>query len=152
MHLLVRTEDLTRFMAKVCLTDTCWTWTGAQMGGGRMGKYGVFWVSSISQNVYAHRWSYAYTKGEIPEDLVVDHLCRNRLCVRPSHLEVVTYEVNRERSSHTENPKTSCPNGHPYDMVDSQNSRRCTRCKNEKKREWYQRNAEAINAKRRVNP
>lgn len=70
----------------------CWTWTGTRMitaGYGQIGRNG--------DNLPAHRAMWEHFKGPIPEGLVIDHLCLNRLCVNPDHLEVVTYSVNNER-------------------------------------------------------
>ena len=47
--------------------------------------------------VSAHRWSYMLFSGEIPDGLVIDHLCRKKACVRPDHLEPVTQKVNSQR-------------------------------------------------------
>jgi len=74
----------TRFMAKVEKTDGCWLWTAHKNRQG----YGAF------DRVMAHRWSYNHFVGPIPEDLVLDHLCRNRACVNPDHLEAVPSPVN----------------------------------------------------------
>lgn len=80
-----------RFWAKVRKTDTCWEWTGGTNGVG----YGRFSVNGAL--VYPHRWSYEQAFGEVPEGLVIDHLCRNPGCVRPTHLDVVTPRENNLR-------------------------------------------------------
>ena len=104
--------------------NDCWPWLGAQRGGG----YGRFWYSK--QAIYAHRFSYILLKGLIPVELEIDHLCRNRLCVNPDHLEAVTPRINKLRGSgiaaiHAR--KQCCPKGHTYDVV-SADGRRCQRC------------------------
>jgi hypothetical protein len=68
------------------------------------------------KNVIAHRYSYEYYKGLIPEDLVVDHLCRVKRCVNPDHLEAVTTTVNNIRSGLVKR-RTHCKNGHSYDTA-----------------------------------
>ncbi len=67
--------------------DGCWGWAGRIDGAG----YGR-WSRHL-----AHRLSYEFHVGPIPEGLVIDHLCRNRSCVNPVHLEVVTQKVNVRR-------------------------------------------------------
>lgn len=70
-----------RFAQKVQMTDTCWLWTGAKMPSG----YGHMQYRE-KKNVVAHRLAYLFFIGSIPEGLVLDHLCRNRICCNPHHL------------------------------------------------------------------
>lgn len=78
-----------RFHARVELHESgCWDWVGARMRAG----YGVF--STDGTSILAHRWSYEFYVADIPDGLVLDHLCRNRRCVNPWHLEPVTDRVN----------------------------------------------------------
>jgi len=88
-----RPTEAERFWAKVRKTDTCWIWTAAN--NGRKG-YGVFYPAA--GKIYAHRWAYVDTYGEIPSGLVVDHLCCNVRCVNPDHLEAVTNRENLMRA------------------------------------------------------
>lgn len=118
-----------RFFAKVNKTDTCWLWTGHVSVHG----YGKFWADGL--NLGAHRWSYQYHVGPIPEGLHLDHLCRVRNCVNPAHLEPVTCQENLRRGE-TLNAanlrKTHCPKGHPYDAENtyrySDGRRACKEC------------------------
>ena len=75
--------------------DGCWIWKQAESSG----MYGKcrFGEGGLSQTT-AHRVMYQEAKGEIPDDLVLDHLCKNIACVNPDHLEVVTQQVNVQRS------------------------------------------------------
>jgi hypothetical protein len=77
-----------RFRARVEKTPSCWNWTGFVREDG----YGLFGFDG--RNVYAHRFSYEFHKGPIPAALMIDHLCRNRRCVNPQHLETVTNQEN----------------------------------------------------------
>lgn len=96
-----------RFWPKVDKTETCWLWTGARQAGG----YGRF--GGAQGLVLAHRWAYTALVGPIPEDMTLDHLCRNPSCVNPDHLEIVTRRVNSQRGSRNA-VKTHCDRGHEF--------------------------------------
>ncbi len=83
-----------RFWDKVSKTSSCWFFTGAKRDG-----YGMYSVDG--KNKSAHRLTYAETKGEIPEDREVDHICMNRNCVNPEHLELVDRTENLKRGSNS---------------------------------------------------
>lgn len=93
----------------------CWVWQKTLNGG-----YGQFGIKDGSRKsgwrtVRAHRYTYELFVGPIPNGLVIDHLCRNRACCNPAHLEPVTNRVNclRGESPLAENArKTHCQNGH----------------------------------------
>lgn len=106
----------------------CWIWTAHASRGG----YGrVVLGGKVRQ---AHRVVYELLSGEIPAGLQIDHLCRNRLCVNPAHLEPVTQQVNFERAGPRYNAlKTRCIRGHPFDTENTVKDRRgkrfCRACR-----------------------
>jgi hypothetical protein len=110
----VRANTVTDFWAKVNKnTPTgCWEFCGLDNKG-----YGQFWIQNVVWK--AHRFSYVQLIGPIPDDLPLDHLCRNHACVNPAHLEPVTHKENLYRGpttiAATNRAKTHCPAGHPYD-------------------------------------
>lgn len=88
------------------IAGPCWTWTGAANGSG----YGC--VKANGKVQLTHRLAYELLAGQIPTGLQIDHLCLNKRCCNPAHLEPVTARVNTGRSVWTN--KTACKNGHPY--------------------------------------
>jgi len=83
-----------RFWSKVRKTESCWLWTGALIRR----RYGAFTVGP-GEVRYAHRVAYELLVGSIPTGLTLDHLCRNTVCVNPSHLEPVSLGENIRRAA-----------------------------------------------------
>lgn len=130
-----------RFWSKVDRTGECWTW----IPQGGAGGYAYFYFRG--RQVLAHRFIYEQEIGPIPDGLVLDHTCKRRNCVRPSHLEPVTYAENNERAGSAEagaayqRSKTCCPQGHPYNdentYIRPDRSRSCRACQRISSRKSY---------------
>lgn len=98
----------------------CWTWTASTVDG-----YGRFWDGTRTaggnpRSVLAYKWAWEQEHGPVPEGLELDHLCRRRHCVRPSHLEAVDRWTNLARGEGAAKTRergrlrTACSKGHPY--------------------------------------
>lgn len=126
---------LLRFQLKVWPRGDCWEFRGTQGTGG----YRLFTI--LIESLQAHRFAYVVAKGAVPKSLQLDHICRHRWCVRPSHLEAVTAKVNTNRGSNWNTLKTHCPQGHPYNVTYWRRSgpyagsakRQCTICQSRNK-------------------
>jgi len=117
------------FWRKVDATGLCWEWTGSRVTDG----YGCFAVNR--RMLGAHRVAWMISRGAIPDGMQLDHLCRNRGCVRPQHLEVVTPGENIQRGiagpllGRRRRAKTHCASGHAFDEANTYVSPRQRRCR-----------------------
>jgi hypothetical protein len=121
-----------KFWDKVMPCGECLIWTGYVNARG----YGVF-CGDAKRHERAHRISYAIAFGDIPKGKEIDHLCRNKACVCPGHLEAVTHRINvlRGRSPMANNSRaTHCFRGHAFTpentAVRSDGGRACKKCRN----------------------
>lgn len=121
-----------RFWEKVDLRsdDECWPWMASVTADG----YGQFWITTERRSVNAHRVAYELTVGQIPDGLEIDHLCRVRCCVNPTHMEPVTRAENARRARAA---ITHCPAGHEYDETNTyvypSGARGCRTCRKERR-------------------
>jgi hypothetical protein len=131
-----KVNGMQRYWPKVrALPNGCWLWTGRidRDGYGRIG------------GKLAHRVGYERLIGPIPDGLTIDHLCRNRPCVYPAHLEPVSQRVNTLRGvspSAVNARKTHCSAGHGFDERNTYlHSRRraCRQCNSEAARRYEER-------------
>lgn len=145
-------DDVQRFLAKIDFGPVkghrtrrglCWEWQAGKTSDG----YGVFNVEidGVWIALRAHRVVYELFIGPIPEGLDIDHLCRNRACSNPDHMEPVTRGENTLRSPLTPSAnnarKTHCLNGHEFTPENTfrqwgKGGRGCRACKREYQRNW----------------
>lgn len=139
-------QETVKFWRQIRILDNgCWEWTGGRSSAG----YGRFVPWRTQKNKYAHRLSYEYCIGPIPNGLQIDHLCRNRACINPLHMEAVTRKENIRRGmcfSGINARKTHCIHGHPLSGENlyivygrGRVERRCRECHRIKFRFYYYR-------------
>lgn len=147
------TPTIVRFESRIVYEPSCgcWLWSGHLSSSG----YGLFNVvdtrvggKQIRKTTSAHRFSYELVHGSIPHGMVTDHLCRNRACVNPDHLEVVTQAENVFRGDATKNKRTGLCHrcGSPDGRVVESTSKgysfltwKCRPCLARQKKSWEDR-------------
>lgn len=123
----VSINDRLRSNMQIDEKNGCWNWQRAINKGG----YGT--ICYMANRWFVHRLCYEMFRGPIPEGYEVDHLCRNRRCLNPDHLEPVTKLENIRRGAAA---VTHCAKGHPYDEENTYlrsyrltNHRTCRACR-----------------------
>jgi hypothetical protein len=114
------------------MDSACWEWIGSKMSSG----YGQIIIKENNKwrPRPAHVIVYEIMVGSIPKGLEPDHLCRNRACVNPSHIEPITHKKNVMRGTSPvvdQVKRTHCPKGHPYDEENTlrrRGKRECYKC------------------------
>lgn len=124
-----------KFWDRIYFAGNCWLWKGATNRG-----YGRFHVSRGKQRP-VHRMTWEVINGPVPSGKNLDHLCRNKTCVNPSHLECVPIAVNalRGNSPHAQHARqTHCFLGHPLSgenlFINSRGNRVCLICNRSRRR------------------
>jgi len=97
-------SEITRFWKKVEITNSCWIWKGTTGAG-----YGQYTYKA--KRYGSHRFAYELLEGKIPEGWEIHHLCENKLCVNPAHLQIVTVRDHRAREGELHR-KDYCKWGH----------------------------------------
>lgn len=131
-----RGSSIERFLNYIAINENgCWEWTGFLYPSG----YGCFQINGSSTR--SHRFAYEwFNQCKLPNykltNLQLDHLCRNRKCVNPDHLELVTARENVQRGSRSLAnipKKTCCLRGHLYSdkttFIDYKGYTKCRECK-----------------------
>lgn len=101
-----------------------------------------------NKQIQAHRWAWELINGEIPTNLVIDHLCKNKKCIAPDHLRMVTQQENVMAGLHNIDNRNYCNQGHPFEgniMVRKNGKRECAECNRTRARQNWA-NRKKVNA------
>lgn len=139
-------EDvINRLMRMLVLNKDCWEWSGYVNKSG----YAAAWFNGKKTGV--HRLAYITFIGDIPDGMVLDHSCSNRICYNPNHLEAVKQSENLDRGETVittiNKNKDYCVNGHEFTLLNTyrrsdRKTRECKSCRSNAVKEHYNRRLE----------
>lgn len=129
------TSDAQRYILSRCREDNtsgCWLWVKS------VGSHGYGNACINGRAGTAHRYAFEAFKGNIPDGFEVDHLCKNRRCVNPEHLEAVPKALNIRRQHSGSEDLALCPRGHDrsFTTKDKRGWPVCSKCKAEAQRRY----------------
>ncbi len=129
-----------RFFSKIKFNKKTWCWDW--IAGTDKDGYGQFWFNKKQRKAY--RVSYELFRGSLTDGLTLDHLCKNKKCCNPEHLEQVSIGINLKRASHQittiNSKKTHCHNGHEFTpentYITPLGKRQCNECQTQRKKKY----------------
>lgn len=149
--IILTAEQQKKFWSKVVQGGGCWVWAGMHSDRG----YGAFMAEG--KRYMAHRVAYALTFGDPSPEMDVDHLCRNRGCCNPAHLEAVTHRENLLRGNGfagRNSRKNHCAQGHEFTPentgLNARGYRQCQTCKNAKTKVYCEKYRASAKGRARV--
>lgn len=122
-------EDKQKLLSGFVTQDGCWMWTRGCARGG----YGSVFIAGKTRR--AHRVCYELIYGvTLTPDQFLHHLCNNKACINPFHLEITTQATHVDSATFGNKEKTHCPHGHEYTPANTHwnrggKSRECYTCK-----------------------
>lgn len=131
-------ELISKFWSKIDKSPSCWLWSSRTKNADGYGRFTVRQYPHTWQ-LPSHRVSWKLLRGDIPEGLVLDHICRVHLCVNPEHLRVVTDHENLLAGiapAAINARKTHCKRGHPFDEENTRRDAKGRHCRTCEATRW----------------